>query len=56
METRKIVVNGEEIEIATKIDDDIRENNNVYSCDHDDTLDLSEVVEIVNKEDSGNYE
>lgn len=56
METRKIVVNDEEIEIATKIDDDIRENNNVYSCDGDDTLDLSGVVDKVIVEDSGNYE
>lgn len=51
METKKVFVDGKEIEIVTKLDDGFKESNDFY-YDDEDTLDLSKVVEDINSKDS----
>lgn len=48
METRVIKVNGEEVEIDIKLDEDYIENNDDFYDEFSDTIDLSNEVDSIN--------
>lgn len=54
METKKVIVNGKEIDLITKIDEDMIEKNEYFFNDLEDTLDLSPVINNIDMEDDKN--
>lgn len=53
MESRKIVIDGEEINIITSIsDDEIEDNSDLFSAnDLEDTIEIDEIIKEIKGED-----